>query len=144
MEFLVSRRRIGAIVTVILALLSSAALAASGTPPNYTVVPFGRTPGIASVSAEGEAIYSIPLKLPPGTNGMTPTLSLEYRHRTTAGLLGIGWSIGGLSQIARCPRTIAQDGIASAVAMKSNDRFCFAGPRLLSVPGLPAGPPGAE
>lgn len=85
----------------------------------------GRTRGFAAVSPLGEAQYSIPLAVPPGTNGMTPTLSLEYRHRTRGGLLGVGWSIGGLSQITRCPRTVAQDGVSAAPLRSTEDRFCF-------------------
>ena len=47
----------------------------------------GRTPGSATVSQDGEAQYTVPFALPAGTNGMTPVLSLEYRHRTQGGLL---------------------------------------------------------
>ena len=80
----------------------------------------GRTPGFASVSDDGEAAYSIPLDLPPGTNGLTPALSLDYRHRARGGLLGVGWSVGGLSQITRCAETFSQDGVA-APASRSPD-----------------------
>src|SRR5262245_53944455 len=104
----------------------------------------GRTPGLPSVTADGEAAYSIPLALPPGTAGMTPALSLEYRHRSPAGLLGIGWAIGGLSQIARCPRTVAQDGISAPVMASADDRFCLDGRRLVVVNGVAYGSPGAE
>jgi hypothetical protein len=95
----------------------------------------GRTPGAASVSPLGEAMYSIPIVLPPGTNGMTPSLSLEYRHRTKRGLLGVGWSIGGLSQITRCGRTVAQDGIAAPPRRSAEDRFCLDGQRLVVING---------
>ena len=61
----------------------------------------GRTPGFASVSEDGEALYTIPIALPPGTNGMTPELALAYRHRTRDGTLGVGWSLAGLSRISR-------------------------------------------
>lgn len=104
----------------------------------------GRTPGSADVSRDGEAVYSIPLNLPPGTNGMTPVLSLEYRHRVFSDVLGIGWSLGGLSQIARCPRTIAQDGVASPVTQTADDRFCLDGQRLIVVNGVAYGSSGAE
>ena len=93
----------------------------------------GRTPGLASVSPDGEAQYTIPIALPPGTNGMTPVLTLEYRHRTKGGLLGVGWSIGGLSQITRCARTVSQDGVAAPPLRTTDDRFCLDGQRLVIV-----------
>jgi hypothetical protein len=70
---------------------------------------------------------------------MTPLLSLEYRHRTQSGLLGVGWSINGLSQIARCPRTIVQDGILSPVTQTAADRFCLDGQRLVVTNGVAYG-----
>jgi hypothetical protein len=114
----------------------------AAVPPAFSAV--GRTPGTASVSAEGEAAYSIPIAVPPGTNGMTPSLSLEYRHRTQSGLLGVGWSISGLSQIARCPRTIAQDGVLSPVTQTAADRFCLDGQRLVVTNGVAYGSSAAE
>ncbi|MBX3704369.1 MAG: VCBS repeat-containing protein [Steroidobacteraceae bacterium] len=104
----------------------------------------GRTAGMPSVSADGEAGYTIPLQLPPGTNGMTPALSLEYRHRVTGGFLGIGWSVGGLSQITRCRRTIAQDGPQDPVMRLMRDRFCLDGQRLVVTNGVAYGAAGAE
>ncbi|RPI49186.1 MAG: hypothetical protein EHM55_24230, partial [Acidobacteria bacterium] len=104
----------------------------------------GRTRGYAAVSPLGEAQYSIPLAVPPGTNGMTPALSLEYRHRTRGGLLGVGWSIGGLSQITRCPRTIAQDGVSAAPLRSTVDRFCLDGQRLVVVGPSGYSAPNAE
>jgi RHS repeat-associated protein len=133
MELPDTRRRIGALLATLILFATQHADAA-----------IGRTPGTASVSPDGEAVYAIPLALPPGTNGMTPALSLEYRHRTQGGLLGIGWSIGGLSQIARCPRNIAQDGVASPVTSTSADRFCLDGQRLVVTNGVAYGAVGAE
>jgi len=104
----------------------------------------GRTPGTASVSPLGEAQYAIPLALPPGTHGMTPVLSLEYRHRTRGGLLGIGWSIGGLSQVTRCARTIAQDGVNASILGSTVDRFCLDGQRLVVVGSSAYSAPNAE
>ena len=104
----------------------------------------GRSPGFASVSQDGEAEYTIPISLPAGTNGMTPVVTLDYRHRTRSGLLGIGWSIGGLSQITRCPRTLAQDGFAATAALAFHDRFCLDGQRLVVLNQLVYDAPGAE
>jgi len=126
-------RRVRCALFLISALITSPAHAA-----------IGRTPGVATVTADGEAAYSIPLALPPGTNGMTPTLGFEYRHRTETGLLGIGWSISGLSQIARCPRTLVQDGVLSRVTRTSADPFCLDGQRLVVTNGVAYGSAGAE
>jgi RHS repeat-associated protein len=133
MELLLTRRRAGAIV------LSLSMLAAHGAQAAV-----GRTPGTGSVTANGEAAYSMPLALPPGTNGMTPSLSLEYRHRVQGGLLGVGWSIDGLSQIVRCRRTPAQDGPVDPALRFMRDRFCLDGQRLVVVNGLDHGAAGAE
>jgi RHS repeat-associated protein len=111
---------------------------------NTALPAIGRTPGFASVSADGEANYTIPIALPPGTNGMTPALSLEYRHRSRGGLLGVGRSIGGLSQITRCAKTVAQDGVASAPLRTVADRFCLDGQRLVVVGQADYQAPGAE
>ena len=133
MEMPDTRRRIGLVLVTLVLLAAHRADAA-----------IGRTPGAASVSRDGEAAYTIPLALPPGTHGMTPALSLEYRHRAPGGLLGVGWSIGGLSQIARCPRTVAQDGVAAPVTNTAADRFCLDGQRLVVTNGIAYGSAGAE
>jgi RHS repeat-associated protein len=104
----------------------------------------GRTQGLAAVSRDGEAEYSIPIALPAGTNGMTPVISLEYNHQARGGLLGIGWSIGGLSQISRCARTIAQDGVTAPPATTIADRFCLDGQRLVVSNHVIYETPGAE
>ena len=83
MELPVAERRFGVILGLL--LLSTVFRAEAG---------IGRTLGFAAVSQDGEAQYTIPIALPAGTNGMTPALALEYRHRTEGGQLGIGWSIG--------------------------------------------------
>jgi hypothetical protein len=90
----------------------------------------GRTAGAASVAATGSARYSIPLALPPGTNGLAPTLAITYDSRNGNGLLGVGFRLSGLSKIQRCSNTLAQDGKISAVALDWSDRYCLGGQRL--------------
>ncbi|MSQ91404.1 MAG: hypothetical protein EXR87_00505 [Gammaproteobacteria bacterium] len=133
MELPITWRIIGALLVFLFMLTA-----------DYADAAVGRTPGTATVSPDGEAVYSIPLNLPPGTNGMTPAVSLEYRHRSIVGLLGIGWNIGGLSQIARCPRNIVQDGASSPVTFTDADRFCLDGQRLVVTNGGAYGGAGAE
>ena len=95
----------------------------------------GTLPGSFDVTPGGAAIYSIPIEVPPGIAGMQPTISLDYNSQGGNGLLGVGWSVGGLSAITRCPRTIAQDGVRGGIKLDANDRFCLNGQRLVAVSG---------
>ena len=90
----------------------------------------GRTEGEASVATTGSARYSIPLALPPGTNGLAPALAITYDSHSGNGLLGVGFRLTGLSKIQRCARTIAQDGSVGPVAVNGTDRFCLDGQKL--------------
>ncbi len=53
--------------------------------------------------------------LPPGVGEVELDLALVYASRNGSGTAGTGWSIAGLSTIARCNRTWAQDGTAAGV-----------------------------
>ncbi|MBO6544081.1 MAG: hypothetical protein JJ965_13085 [Alphaproteobacteria bacterium] len=123
------------IAAVFIGFLSSAAYG------NELVVP-----GSFSVSEAGAASYSIDIEVPPGTGGVEPKLSLSYSSQGGNGLLGMGWSLSGLSSIGRCPQTVAQDGVRGSVKFDGNDRFCLDGSRLIAVSGTynpvhPAYPP---
>ncbi|TDY71327.1 RHS repeat-associated protein [Leptospira meyeri] len=54
-----------------------------------------------NVDAGGNASFSIPLEIPSGTGGLTPTLSLSYNSGGGDGLLGKGWSLDGAEYIKR-------------------------------------------
>ena len=112
----------------VLALLSAAG-ATSAIESPMTL------PGSFSVSATGAAQYDIPISVPPGTAGMAPSLSLEYHSQGGDGLLGIGWSLGGLPSIVRCAKTMTQDGVVGGVNYDGNDRFCLDGQRLIAING---------
>jgi RHS repeat-associated protein len=90
----------------------------------------GRTPGSADVSASGGASYTVPLWTPPGAGGLKPSLALVYSQGTDNGLLGVGWSVAGLSRISRCYKTIAQDGVDDAPTLATSDAYCLDGQRL--------------
>lgn len=92
-------------------------------------------PAKFDVSPQGQATISIPITVPPGTAGMVPSLSINYTSGTGNGPLGVGWSLGGLSAITRCPWTIAQDGQAEGVTYTAFDRFCLDGQRLVLTSG---------
>ena len=95
----------------------------------------GALAGTLAVNQFGAATYEIPIAVPPGTAGVEPSLALVYASNGGNGLLGVGWSLGGLSAIARCPKTPAQDGARGAIGYDANDRFCLDGRRLVAVRG---------
>jgi hypothetical protein len=95
----------------------------------------GFTPNQLSVSEGGSANYRIPIQVPPGVAGMEPKLELAYNSQGGNGLLGMGWNLGGLSAISRCPRTMAQDGVRGGIKFDMNDRYCMDGQRLILVSG---------
>ncbi len=95
----------------------------------------GATLGTFGVTGSGSAKYSITLQVPPGTKGMSPTLQLIYRSSKGNGLLGVGWSLSGVSKVYRCPQTIVQDGKIKGVDYTATDKFCLDGQRLTAVSG---------
>ena len=103
---------------------------ATGTVPASAV---GRTVGSFAVTASGAATYSIPIVVPPGVLGMQPSIAIAYQSGGGNGFLGVGWGISGLSQITRCNKTIAQDGVSDGVKLTTGDTgdvFCLDGNKL--------------
>ncbi len=92
----------------------------------------------------GSANYSIPITIPPGMAGMEPSVSLSYSSQGGNGVVGLGWSIGGLSLISRCAQKLAQDGIIRGVDFTSEDKFCLDGVRLVNISSLAYGADGSE
>ena len=97
-------------------------------------LPVGSLAG--SAGASGGATYSLPIAVPPGTNGITPSLSVEYSSMSGSGLLGMGWSLSGMSSITRTTRTVYHDGIANPIELSGNDRFSMDGTRLVNTAGI--------
>src|SRR5262249_26906315 len=104
----------------------------------------GFTPGSFRVNESGAGTYTIPIQVPPGIAGMQPQLALAYNSQAGNSLLGVGWSLSGLSSITRCPRTVAQDGVKGGVNYDWNDRYCLDGQRLMAIGPGNYGDPGME
>ncbi|NOX75692.1 MAG: hypothetical protein GXP17_03560, partial [Gammaproteobacteria bacterium] len=133
---MLSVRKVLAVVTFLFFVIEPSAQAEA---------PFnGVTKGAFAVSPTGAATYTIPIEVPPGIAGLQPELALSYNSQGGNGLLGMGWSLSGLSAITRCPKTYAQDGVKVGVKLDSTDRYCLNGQRLVVVNGLPYGANGAE
>lgn len=96
----------------------------------------GTIMGEFAVNGNGGATYTIPLEVPPGTNGVQPNLSLVYNSQQENGLLGMGWQLAGFSAISRCGKTLATDGVKGGVNFDAEDRFCWDGQRLIASEGV--------
>ena len=84
-----------------------------------------------SVSAGGQAVSAIPISVPPGIAGMVPQLSLTYIDGGPNGPVGVGWSVQGVSIVARCPSVRAIDGFGRNVDFTPGDHLCLDGQRLV-------------
>lgn len=96
----------------------------------------GTLPGSLSVGMDGAANYRIDVVVPPGTGGMQPRLSLNYSSNGSNGLVGVGWTLGGLSSIHRCPKTIAEEGFPGRISFDTADRLCLDGQKLFQANGV--------
>ncbi|MEJ2444877.1 MAG: SpvB/TcaC N-terminal domain-containing protein, partial [Exilibacterium sp.] len=104
----------------------------------------GSLGGQFRVNETGSATYTIALYTPAGTAGVAPSLSLNYDSQRGNGMLGKGWSLGGLSAVGRCRQTLGQDGQAKPLSWNQQDRFCLDGQRLIVEAGYTYGAVGAR
>ena len=93
----------------------------------------GTLGGTVDIGAMGGLIYTIPLELPAGINGMQPRLSITYNSQAGNGLMGWGWNLTGLSSITRTGKTIYHDGEMSAVELSLGGPYLLDGKRLIRV-----------
>ncbi|KYG00647.1 hypothetical protein BE21_57210 [Sorangium cellulosum] len=66
--------------------------------PRSETVAAGAIGGTFSASSTGEATYTMPLAVPPGRAGMQPELAVSYDSSGGEGVLGMGFSVTGLSR----------------------------------------------
>ena len=98
-------------------------------------LPVGSTLGEANVTPSGAFTYNIPIYCSPGTNGMQPNVSLSYNSQSTNGILGWGWSLGGLSAITRTGKDMFRDGDVLQFENLPTDNLAIDGNRLVSLEG---------
>ena len=108
-------------------------LAAAGHTLATNRVVVGSTDGNLSVTQDGGAAYSIPIKLSPGTSGMEPKIALTYSSRAGKSPYGFGWNLTGLTLIQRSTRNLADDGVVRGVAFNEHDGLMLDGERLVMV-----------
>jgi RHS repeat-associated protein len=101
----------------------------------------GLSSGEFRVDESGAAAYSVPINIPEGRAGVMPQVSLNYSSNNLQdGPVGIGWSVGGISAVSRCPQTPINDNAITGVKFTSSDRFCLDGQRLMLVTGTYGAP----
>jgi RHS repeat-associated protein len=118
-------------IIFLLGIISSCAFT-STTAQNLVV---GSTDGTFDVSALGGANYTIPIKIPSGIGGMQPSVSLNYSSQGGNGIMGMGWSLNGLSAITRVSNNIYNDKNVNGVMMNATDKFALDGSRLVLTSG---------
>ena len=97
----------------------------------------GAIGGTVSVGALGAAVYTIPIEVPAGINGMQPQLAITYNSQAGNGLLGWGWNLSGVSAITRTSKTIYHDYTEFAYPVDfKDDRFMLDGQRLLKISNI--------
>lgn len=84
--------------------------------------------GVDAGSNSGAMQAAIPIELPPGRAGMTPSVSLQYSSEGAYGAVGVGWRVSGES-IARRTRFGCPKG-------DSSDKFELNGEELVNVGGV--------
>lgn len=120
-------------IYLLIILLFCISLAQSQARTLNTNDAVGTLPGVFNVNTNGAATYYIPLRLPKGKTGFTPSLGLKYNSQTNNGILGMGWSLAGISAISRVKPDMYHDGFIASVNFDNNDKFSLDGQRLITV-----------
>jgi hypothetical protein len=92
---------------------------------------FHDTKGDIAVAAAGQLTFSLPIALPPGINSVAPQMNLSYTSGSGNGIAGYGWSLSGITNIARIGKNIEKDGYLKGLDLTYNDIYVFNGNRLL-------------
>jgi len=88
-------------------------------------------PMTTDVNDNGAAVITIPIDCPTGAGGLKPDLSFVYNSQAGDGIMGPGWSIGGMSKISRVPHKYYYSNYSNAVAFSDDDDYSLDGNRLI-------------
>jgi len=105
--------------------------------PNTVYVSYAQEVGEitvnSGVSQSGAKTYNVPLKAYHGMNGFNPNLSLNYNSQQGNSVLGMGWTLSGVSVVERAGKSIYYDNRTQGVVMDNSDSFFLDGCRLIKI-----------
>ncbi len=93
----------------------------------------GRLSGTVNVGELGNAIYSLPIEIPEGLSNINPNVSICYNSFSGYGDLGMGFYVGGLSEISRTNKNLFFDGVSDVIDYKNGTDFLLDGKRLIKI-----------
>ena len=88
---------------------------------------------IPGFSPTGAKTYDVPINVYTTDGCLSPTLSLSYNSQQGNGILGVGWSLSGLQEIARVGNIPYYDGRTRGVRMDNEDGFMLNGMRMIKI-----------
>lgn len=100
-----------------------------------TTQAIGAVAGSHEVGSDGSANYGITIAASEGIAGMRPNMSLNYSSSAGGGYAGMGWGLGGISNIMRCGTDFEVGGELDEVDFDGNDYFCLDGQPLVAITG---------
>lgn len=97
-----------------------------GNPTPHTVsldqtCAVGEIPIKSGLSPTGARTYDVPLDIYSGVRGFQPQLSISYNSQQGNGVMGVGWSLSGLSAISRVHKAKYYDGKSSGIQLNALD-----------------------
>lgn len=91
----------------------------------------GQIPYTYNVTPTGGKAYTVPIETAV-TNGVSPQITISYNSQAGNGLLGMGWSLSGLSSITIINKSIYfDDEVTAPKSTDSNLVFALDGVRLV-------------
>ncbi len=95
----------------------------------------GEIPIYSGTTPTGAKTYVVPISVPEGMNHHTPQLSLTYNSQMGNSVVGMGWSLSGISFINRGVKSFYYDGKAEGTVMNLTDPLYLNGIRLIRISG---------
>lgn len=85
----------------------------------------------SGMTPTGAKTYNVPINVYAPEGGFAPSISLAYNSQQGNGVMGMGWSVGGLQFITRGNKSIYYDEETFGINMDIDDAFYLNGTRLI-------------